>query len=160
MAMGILTTGMAAGGALSMAITMPLVFPITNTFQGVFFIWSIPPTVAAILWWILVREPAHDGIHGKSVSRKPMPLRLLLRNKSLWLVSILLFLNEFFILTWQGWTPTLMMLKGATPGFAGLISSITIWVSIPAAFFMPRIAYKIGLRKPFLWAPSIICYLL
>ncbi|GAJ03164.1 unnamed protein product, partial [marine sediment metagenome] len=35
-------------------------------------------------------------------------------------------------------------------------TSIIAWVSIPTVFFMPRLAYKLGLRKPFLWIPSII----
>ncbi len=50
----------------------------------------------------------------------------------------------------------MLILKGAKPDIAGLISSITVWVSIPAAFFMTRAAYKMGVRRPFLWIPSII----
>ena len=56
---------------------------------------------------------------------------------------------------WVGWSPTLLMLEGATPEMAGLISSITLWVGIPTVFLMPRLAYKLGLRKLFLWAPAI-----
>ena len=155
-ATGIFFTGIFAGSALALAITMPLIFPITNTFQGVFFIWSIPPIAAAILWWALVREPTRNSIHSKPVSRGNISLRQISRNKNLWLVSILFLLNNFFFFTWIGWAPALMMLKGATPDLAGLISSITMWVGIPAVLLMPRLAYKLGLRKPFLWVPSIV----
>jgi len=48
-ATGIFTTGIIIGSALAMTITMSLIFPITNTFQNVFLIWSIPPIIAAIL---------------------------------------------------------------------------------------------------------------
>jgi len=155
-ATGIYSIGIFIGSALALAITMPLVFPITNTFQGVFFVWSIPPIAAAISWWTLVREPTPNSIHSEPVSRGNISLRRVLRNKSLWLVSILLLLNNFFFFTWIGWAPALMMLKGATPDLAGLITSITMWAGIPTVLLMPRLSYKLGLRKPFLWLPSIV----
>ena len=154
-ATGIYSLGIYAGAALAVAITIPLVFPITNTFQGVFFIWSIPPIVAAILWWVLVKEPPRSSIHSEPVSRDNTPLRRVLRNKSLWLLSVFLLLYAFFYYSWIGWAPALLMLKGATPDLAGLIASITLWVSIPAVFLIPRFAYKLGLRKPFLWVSTI-----
>jgi len=155
MATGIYSSGMAAGEALALAITMPLIFPITNTFQGVFFIWSIPPIVATVLWWILVREPPHDNIPREPISRGNISFRLILRNKNLWLVAILFLLFCFFWTGWTAWAPALMMLKGATEDVAGLIVSISILVGIPTVFFMPRLSYKLGLRKPFLWIPAI-----
>ncbi len=155
-AMGIFTTGITTGSALSMAITMPLIFPITNTFQGIFLIWSIPPIAAAILWWALVREPPRNNLHDKPVSSSKDLFIKVLRNKYLWLAAVILLLNEFFFSTWMGWAPALLMLKGATPDKAGLLTSIALWVSIPTVLLMPRLAYKLGVRKPFIWLPSII----
>lgn len=155
-ATGIFTAGIMTGAALALAITMPLIFPITNTFQGVFFIWSIPPIAAAILWWTLVREPPRNNLYSEPATRYKTLFLKVLRNKNLWLVAIILLLNEFFFLSWIGWAPALMMLKGATIDLAGLVTSIVLWISIPTVFLMPRFAYKMGLRKPFLWLPSII----
>jgi CP family cyanate transporter-like MFS transporter len=70
-------------------------------------------------------------------------------------MAILFLLFNFFWNGWTAWVPALMMLKGATENTAGLIASICIWVGIPTAFFMPRLSYKVGLRKPFLWIPAI-----
>lgn len=111
-ATGIYTSGMFAGAALAVAITMPLVFPITNTFQGTFFIWSIPTVAAAILWWILVKEPPRNKVNTEPATRWNASLHRLLRNKNLWLLSILFLLECFFIYTWLGWSPALLMLKG------------------------------------------------
>jgi CP family cyanate transporter-like MFS transporter len=155
MATGIFSAAMASGEALALAITMPLIFPITNTFQGVFFIWGIPPIAAAVLWWILAREPPHDNTPGEQISKSSISFRLILRNKNLWLVAILFLLFNFFWNGWTAWVPALMMLKGASENTAGLIASICIWVGIPTVFFMPRLSYKVGLRKPFLWIPAI-----
>jgi len=154
-ATGIFTSGILIGASLALAITMPVVFPITNTFQGVFFIWGIPPAIAAILWWTLVKQLPDNRIHGEPVTTAITPFRQILRSKNLWLVSIFFLLHNFFFYTWAGWAPMLVRLKGATPDLAGLITSMTLWVGIPTVFLMPRLSYKLGLRKPFLWATSI-----
>jgi AAHS family 3-hydroxyphenylpropionic acid transporter len=155
-ATGLFTSGILTGIALAVAITVPFIFPLAGTFQGAFFVWSIPPVVAAILWWALVREPAAGEVQAGSVSQGNTPFRQILRNRRLWLAAGLLLLHNFFFYSWTGWAPTLMRLKGATPELAGLITSVTIWVAIPAAFLIPRLAYRMGVRKPFLWVPGII----
>jgi len=155
-ATGLLTSGFLVGAAVALATTIPFILPVTGTFQGVFFIWSIPPVVAAILWWALVREPAAGELRAGSVSQGSTPFRQVVRNRTLWLAAGLLLLHNFFFYSWNGWAPTLMMLKGAAPELAGLIASVTIWVGIPTTFLLPRLAYRLGLRKPFLWVPGII----
>ena len=39
---GIYATAMCSSTAIAVAVTLPLIFPITNTFQGTFLIWSRP----------------------------------------------------------------------------------------------------------------------
>jgi len=155
LATGLLTSGVLVGVGVALAATMPFILPVTGTFQGVFFIWSIPPIVAAILWWALVREPADGEVRAGSVSQGNTPFRRVLRNKSLWLAASLFLLHNFFFYSWTGWAPTLMRLKGTTPELAGLIASVAIWVGIPTAFLVPGLAYRLGLRKPFLWIPGV-----
>ena len=151
---GIYSAGIYTGAALALAITMSLVFPITNTFQGTFFIWGIPPIVAAVLWWILVREPPSNRSNSEPVTGGNTLLRQVIRNRNLLLLSFFFLMNSFFLYTWTGWAPALLMLKGATPELAGVIASITIWAGIPAVFIIPRLSYKLGLRKPFLWVST------
>ncbi|MBA7642106.1 Hexuronate transporter [subsurface metagenome] len=159
MAMGIISTGMLAGCGLALAITMSVIFPITNTFQGVFFIWGIAPIAAAIVWWAVVKQPSHSGIHTQSARTNNISFisfRRTLRNKHIWLLSAILLLQNMFAYTWAGWTPTLLMFKGATPEMAGLLTSVSLWVGIPTGLLMTRLAYRLGLRKPFLWIPAIV----
>jgi cyanate permease len=155
MATGIYIAASYVGFALPVAITMPLVFPITNTFQGAFFVWGIPTIVAAILWWGLIREPPSESVQAQQVARGDKPSYQIWRNKSLWLVAILFLLHQLFCYNWIGWAPALMMLKGATPSQAGLIASLFLWTGIPTSLLIPRLSNKLGLRKPFLWLPSI-----
>jgi len=153
---GIYSAGLYAGAAVGIAFTMPLVFPITNTFQGVFFFWGIPPIVAATLWWILVREPPSNVVNDEPITQDSTPFRQVIQNRSLWLLSAFFLLYSIFIYSWVGWTPASLILKGATPELAGFISSITMWIAIPIVFVIPRLSHKLGLRKPFLWVPAII----
>jgi len=68
---------------------------------------------------------------------------------------MLLFNNTHFY-TWSGWTPTLMIMKGAPPDLAALIASITGWTALPIIFLMPWASYKAGLRKPFIWGSTLL----
>lgn len=158
-AIGIFTSGFAAGIAVAMATTIPLVFPITSTFQGVFLFWSIPAIAAAILWWIVVREPTPNNTHGEPANTKHIPFRRIIQNRHLWTVIILFLLTEFFFYTWAGWSPALLMLKGATAESAGLLTSITMWVAVAGCLLMPHFSKKVGLRKPFIWGPALILVL-
>jgi len=155
-ATGLYSVGIFAGSGLPLAITMSIIFPMTNSFQGVFLFWNIPPIIATATWWLLVKEPQQSSIHNKSVTKNTISLRRVLRNKNLWLVASFFILSNFFVFNWSAWAPSLLLLKGATPDSAGIFSSLFFWAAIPAAFLVPRLAYRIGLRKPFLWVPGII----
>lgn len=155
-ATGIYSLGLYVGPALAVAITIPLIFPITNTFQGVFLIWSIPAIVAATLWWILVREPPYDSSDNEQLSKPKTLLLSVTKNKNLWLISAIALLHAFFYYNWTAWAPALLMIKGATPSLAGLIASITMWVGIPVVFLIPKLSDSLGLRKPFLWVSGIV----
>ena len=155
-AMGIVNSGFPIGTALGLALTMPVVLPIAETYQGVFLIWSIPTLIAAGFWWILVREPQARFNHIEEPTTSVTGFRLALLNRHLWLVAGLMFLHQFFMWNWTGWAPVMMILKGASPNLAGLIASITIWAVLPTFLLMPRLSHRIGLRKPFLWIPSIV----
>ena len=154
-ATGIYSVGIMAGVAIPFAITMPLLFPITDTFQGVFFLWSIPAIIATIAWWIIVKEPPQESLKNKPLT-SGFPFLRVAKNKQIWLVAILFLLHNFFFYTWTGWAPHLLMMKGATATSAGLITSIFPWVGIPTVILMPRLAYRLGVRKPFLWVPAIV----
>jgi CP family cyanate transporter-like MFS transporter len=156
-ATGIYLSGLPIGAALALALTMPVVFPITDSYQGVFFFWSIPAIVAAALWWILVREPPRGDRPPPVASRVDRAaIARVLRHRDLWILSSTLLLHSVFVYSWAGWSPALMMLKGATPELAGVIASTTLWAAAPAFILMPRLASRLGLRKPFIWVPSVV----
>lgn len=155
-ATGIFSAGLIGGAAVALAITMPFFFPITNTTQGVFFIWGIPSVITAILWWVLVKDPPRNHLNDEPATETSMSYHQVLRDKHLWLIAIIFLLHNFFIYTWTGWMPTLIRMKGATPELAGIITSISQWVAIPTLLLMPRLVHKLGMRKPFLLVPAVV----
>jgi len=158
LATGIYATGIATGASLALAITLPVIFPITNTIQGTFYIWSIPAIVAAILWWIVAKEPPppHRGVESQQAKQANESSHLEWKNKGIWLVALMLFLNNIHFYSWTGWSPALLIMKGAPPELAALIASVMGWITLPIIFLMPWASYKFGLRKPFIWASTII----
>jgi len=153
----IYTVALYVGPALALAITVPVMLATTGTYQVAFLLWSIPAIIAAVMWWILVREPTSQEPPSENRVNNITKLRTVFSNANVWLLSIIAFFYFFFYYTWSGWAPTLLISKGASASLAGLISSITIWVGIPIVFLMPRLNTKLGLRKPFLWGPAVAC---
>ena len=153
---GVISSGLPLGMALGLALTMPVIWPVTNSYQGVFFIWSIPVVIVTVIWWALVKEPRKSSADSEVLETQTTSFRTVLSNKQLWFVSALMFLHNFFVFTWNGWSPVLMLMKGASPSLAGLIASTALWTCIPAYLLMPRLSYKLGVRKPFLWIPSVV----
>jgi len=157
MATGIFSAGIYAGVGSPLALTMSAVFPVTNSFQGVFLIWSLPAIAATIVWWLIVRDPSHSNdTRSELLQQRQTPFRQVLTNKSLWLAAGIFFVHNFFTYLWTGWAPALMIQKGATSSLAGLITSITLWAGLASIFILPRLSDRFGLRKPFIWIPSII----
>jgi cyanate permease len=158
-ATGIYSTGIVCGIALSLAITLPVIYPITNTFQGVFYIWTIPAIAAAIMWWLIVKEPDPGGMQNKPAGNINRPSYRMWTNRNLWLIAGIFFTGNFIAFSWLGWSPQLIMSRGAPPALAAIMASVMCWVSIPLTFIAPWASDKIGSRKLFLWPSFIMLFL-
>ncbi|MBP1732345.1 MAG: major facilitator superfamily 1 [Deltaproteobacteria bacterium] len=158
LATGVYATGITTAGAVALAVTLPLVFPLTHTIQGTFFFWSMPAVLAAILWWAVAKDPPLSSrvrSDPQRATHNSSPSYSLWKDKNMWLIALLLFFNDVHFYTWSGWSPALFMDKGASPELAALIASFRGWVGLPMIFLMPWASYRVGLRKPFLWGSGI-----
>ncbi len=151
--MGVVSASIIVSGGLSLAITMPVVYRLTSSIQGVFLVWSIPAVLASILWWLIVKDPPCVIV---SVGNAGANVRAVLRDRRLWLLGILFLLHNIYFYTWAGWVPSFLLGKGVSSDVAGFIVSVTQWVGIPAVILAARLSSRLGRRRPFLWAPSIM----
>ena len=157
LATGIYVTGIGMGVSTGLGITRPLIFPITNSYQGTFLIWSLPLVAGAVLWWLLVREHpiSSVAVQPARVGRGKHSAGHVWKNSSLWFAALSFsFLNLQFY-TWAGWTPHLMVMKGASPQTAGFMISLFSWVSIPFMFIIPWLSHRVGLVRPFILVASL-----
>ncbi|MFC2045792.1 CynX/NimT family MFS transporter [Chloroflexota bacterium] len=155
-ATGIYAIGISVGGGIAIAITLPLVYPVTSTSQGAFLIWSIPIIIATVVWWLFIKDPPYLDRFDETIKQDGISFLQIIKTKVLWLVAISLFLRNFFYFNWVAWAPALMMEKGAPENMAAVIASLILWFTIPGFLLAPWLSNKIGLRKPFVWLPSII----
>ena len=157
LATGIYTTGISVGGAVSLGITLPVIFPVTNSFRGAFFIWSIPAAAGAVLWWFVVKEHSSPSSTPGALSEGKGRGQSyhVWKNRNLWVAAFILFFLNTQFYTWAGWTPQLMIMKGAKPEVAALMISFNSWVSIPFMFLIPWASHKVGLVKPFIWLAAL-----
>jgi CP family cyanate transporter-like MFS transporter len=156
LATGIYATALTIGPALALAITLPVIYLLTDTFQGTIWLWSIPALIAAVLWWIVVRNHPVATDQIQQVDGKNKLFAPVWKNGNLWLVGLMFFFLNIQYYTWSAWTPALLMQKGASPELSAAITSVRSWAGIPFIFLLPWISYKVGLRKPFIWSSTII----
>ncbi len=164
LATAVYSTGIVMGGTAAVAVTLPLVFPLTHTVQGTIVIWSLPWVAAAALWWILAKDPvprngstrSHVSVHPSGTGRVAAGSYSLWKDGNMWLIAFLLFLNDVHFYAWSGWSPALFMMKGASPDLAALIASSRGWGGLLAIFLMPWASYSVGLRKPFQWGSAFL----
>ena len=157
--MGFITGfGLLAGIGTALAITVPLIYPLTNSYQGVFYVWSVPLLVATILWWVVVREPPCPTVEIESEQTGSLiRLKDVLNDKTLWLLAFILLLHNIFFYTWSAWLPTYLLQKGVSLGFSGLLTSVMLWVGVPTVIFVPLLFSRINVsKKLFIWVPSLI----
>lgn len=156
--MGILTGfGVLGGVGIGLAITVPLLYHLTNSYHGVSIFWSILLLLITIIWWVMVREPPcpHAEVEVEKISSKE--IKKTLKNRVLWLLSFILFLHNFFFYTWSGWVPTYLLDKGLSIGYAGLMTSVMLWVGVPTVILVPMLLSGRDVpRKLFVWMPSVI----
>lgn len=155
-ASGAMFTGMEVGMALPFILIPPVLLPWTGSWRYVFIIIGLSSLILSFLWILLAREKPKEvakNVEGASFRES---LSLVLRKKHMWI----LMLATFFLLAPQvgllGFLQSMLTLKGLDPTTAGLITSLIPWFMIPGSFIIPIISDKIGLKKPFIWALSLI----
>ena len=156
---GMFTTAILISGALSVSIARTIIYPITYSFQGVFFIGSIPAIVAVLLWWIFIHDPPCESAGVELVSIGLASLSKIITKADLWLVSILFFMHNIVVYTILGWMPSFLISIGAKATSAGLITSIIFWVGTLSILLLTRLSTRLGRRKPFLWGSSVLLIL-
>lgn len=157
LASGVMFTGMEVGIASSFILTPAVLLPLTGSWQGVFIAVGILALTMTLVWILLAKERPSNLAADQS---EGVPFRksisAVLKNKHMWIVM----LTCLFLLAPQigllGFLSTMLTLRGTDPTTAGLITSMISWFMIPGSFITPMISDRMRVRKPFIWATSIL----
>jgi len=153
---GIFTVAVLLSGALSLALARPVVYRLTGSYEAVLFVSSVPAILAVVLWWAFIKDPPCEAAGTETVRFDLAALRKLIGRFDLLLVAMLFFLHNIVLYTWIGWMPAYLVSIGSGQYIAGLITSVALWVGVPSVLLLSRLSARLGRRKPFLWAPTVL----
>ena len=155
-ASGAIFTGMEVGMALPFIIIPSVLLPWTGSWRSVFIFIGLLSLILNFIWIFLAREKPKEVVKNLESAPFKESLFIVLKNRQMWI----LMLTTFFLLAPQvgllGFLQSMLTLKGLEPTTAGIITSLISWFMIPGSFIIPIISDKIGLRKPFIWALSLM----
>lgn len=152
-ATGIYTVGITLGVAVTLSTTLPLILPSMGGWRGALYFWGILALVAAAFWWILAKNPPS----AETSAHKILPTQSVWKNRAIWVVAVMLFFQNIVFYAVIGWFPAFMISKGTDATAGALITSMIIWIGIPATLVLPVLSDRFRKRKPFYWVAGLAC---
>jgi AAHS family 3-hydroxyphenylpropionic acid transporter len=154
---GIAVAGGAFGSALAMAISASVLGPWLGGWRNIVLILGAVTSLLAILWLLLVRERIFGEPSAPDFSSVMKGFGIVLRSKSVWVMSIISLLLFGHSRAWSSHMPGFFEHKyGMTNAAGANFVSITLFAAIFAAIIGPTISDRIGLRKPALLIACIV----
>jgi CP family cyanate transporter-like MFS transporter len=145
-------SGFYLGGAFGTSAAIPLLFPLTSSWRGTVLVTGAISVVAAILWWLLAKEPPERLDVEKKVVHVERSAWL---NRTTIFLAVIMTIENVHFYALGTWLPTFLTEKGAGTA-SGLIGSLLLYAAIPANFLLPILSDSIGRRKPIVWIGAII----
>lgn len=163
MANGILSMGMGAGLMLGPLVSATFLSPLLGGWRNVMLFYGAIGVVISIVWFILGREPV--GEDGSFSSSGSISIREavsgLMKNKTLWLLSIALMFRGASVIGVTGYLP--LYLRGEGWSVAGADGTLSAFYAASSLMVIPLAALsdRLGSRKKILFpalAVSVICF--
>lgn len=146
---GIYSTGIILGSVVGIYATLPLAEALGSWRQAL-LVWTGLGVITLALWLLLV--PGGDVRHRQS-SRG---YRDLLTNRNLWILAFIFAAGNasyFFLIDAY---PEFLFSRGLGREQAAGQLALLVAIGIPAIFIAPVLSDRVGLRRPFLWAPHLL----
>ena len=155
-ASGAMFTGMEVGMALPFILIPTALLSWTCSWRNVFIVIGFLSLILSFIWIFLAKEKPKEAVKNLKGAPFRESLSVVLQKRDVWI----LMLTTFFLLAPQvgllGFLQSMLIEKGVNPTIAGAVTSLISWFMIPGSFVIPKISDKIGLKKPFIWALSLI----
>ncbi|WP_251977693.1 CynX/NimT family MFS transporter [Salinicola avicenniae] len=136
--MGLYTVMMGVGATVSAGTAIPLM-KLSGSWSTPIWLWAGVGVASALLWWkVALRLTGGEAETG----RRP-PMRQLFRSPVAWTLTLFMGAQSLSFYTLQTWIPAVATDAGVAPSTAGLMLSMTNLTSIPASYFIARLASRL-----------------
>jgi nitrate/nitrite transporter NarK len=151
---GLAAGGGALGAALSMALSVSFFGPLVGGWRKLVIVLGVISFLLAISWVVLVRERTSGERLNSDMAKVMKGFGLVLRSKTIWILSIAAFLLFGHASAWMSHFPGFFEYKhGMSSAAAGQMVSITLFAGIFAAIIGPTLSDRLGSRRPaIMWA--------
>jgi len=158
-AMGIWSTWLPIGSTLMFMIAPQLA--IRWTWREVWWFGCLFAFFVGILYFLFVKTPPDFKVNGgatiKSEKFDRGDLKVLLRNRDLWLISILFFFFDIAFISFLTWTPTFLYeVRGMSLPQASFLVSLIMLIKFFSHPFAGWISDKVGSRKLICVVPMLL----
>jgi cyanate permease len=147
-ASGIIPTGNAIGGMVTLSLTNSTLIPWLSDWKIVFLIYSgISFTIGAIWFVFGHRTPNISPDHQVPQRNLWHVMRTLFQHKNIWLIVVIGITSFLAGHGLSNWLPTILEVKGIMPNDAGYMISILKLFGILGSLLIPRLQYLLRSKK-------------
>jgi cyanate permease len=139
LAVGIYTTGVWIGGALTLSGMNSFIMPLAGQSWRLAYLWVGLLALAIAVFWVLFAREVRVAEAGPG-ERFNKVFRSLIRMRNVRLVLIMGFLSFIVGHGLSGWLPRILESGGLSPQVAGYAASIPVWVGVLVVMIIPRLA--------------------
>lgn len=152
MMMGLYTTALALGAAISAAVTVPLEQLPGSSWRWALAFWLIPAIIAAAVWW----PQTASGEHPRNRSHLAMPR--LRGNWLAWQVTLFMGAQGAIAYCIFGWLPLILIDRGLTPLDAGFVLASLMTVQLSTSLAGPWLATRGRDQRPAILAMLLLVF--
>jgi cyanate permease len=128
------------------AITNTIILPIAGTWRSALAYYGFFGVFVVFLWLLFAKDKPTEQSKSESSSSFREGIKVLLKERNIWLVAIIGFSSFYVRHSLGGWLPSILEFRGMTPEKSGILASIPSWVGLIGSIAIPRIG-SIGTRK-------------
>ncbi|MFB7497777.1 CynX/NimT family MFS transporter [Streptomyces sp. NPDC056161] len=177
---GLYSMALALGTALAAAVTVPMTEALGGSWRAGLGVWAVLAAAAILPWLPLVRDrrtapgrasgpatdersraagPAADARHQAPepavAGRDQAPELRIARSRTAWALAVFFGLQATAAYIIMGWMAQIFRDAGVSASTAGLLLAVTMFMGVPLAFVIPRLAARLPSQGPIVLALGI-----
>lgn len=146
---GLYSMAMAIGTSLAAAVTVPMTDAVGGGWRVGLGLWAIVAIIAVVPWLPLARAARGTAAadRGKTDARAAAGPSMR-RSRTAWALACYFGFQATAAYITMGWMPQIFRDAGVSAGQAGLLLAVTMFMGVPLAFVIPRVASRMPNQGP------------